>query len=83
MTLAITAPEGDPVPRQLEQYMGEMEDVAQYCAIVSMDSRSISSAHANARCWVSSVIRISSSSLMAVMISAFFSAAAFPWKGPA
>ena len=38
VTLAITAPEGDPVPRQLEQYMGEMEDVAQYCAIVSMDS---------------------------------------------
>lgn len=37
VTLAITAPEGDAVPRQLEQYMGDMEDIAQYCRIVSMD----------------------------------------------
>lgn len=38
VTLAITAPEGDQVPRQLEQYMGGMEDIAQYCKIVAMDS---------------------------------------------
>ena len=38
VTLAITAPEGDEVPRLLEQYMGNMEDIAQYCTIVSMDS---------------------------------------------
>ena len=36
VTLAVTAPEGDPVPRQLERYMGEMEDIAQYCKIVAM-----------------------------------------------
>ena len=37
VTLAVSAPEGDQVPLQLEQFMGEMEDVAQYCRIVSMD----------------------------------------------
>lgn len=37
VTLAISAPEGDGVPQQLEQYMGNMEDIAQYCKIVSMD----------------------------------------------
>ena len=37
VTLAVTAPEGDNVPQLLEQYMGEMEDIAQYCKIVSMD----------------------------------------------
>ena len=37
VTLAVTAPEGDNVPRLLEQYMGNMEDVAQYCKIVSME----------------------------------------------
>ena len=37
VTLAVTAPEGDDVPRLLEQYMGDMEDIAQYCKIVSMD----------------------------------------------
>lgn len=36
VTLAVTAPEGDEVPRQLERYMGNMEDIAQYCKIVSM-----------------------------------------------
>ena len=36
VTLAVTAPEGDSVPQQLEQYMGNMEDLAQYCRIVSM-----------------------------------------------
>ena len=37
VTLAITAPEGDGVPQQLERFMGDMEDIAQYCRIVSMD----------------------------------------------
>lgn len=37
VTLAITAPEGDSVPQQLERFMGDMEDIAQYCRIVSMD----------------------------------------------
>lgn len=37
VTLAITAPEGDGVPQQLERFMGNMEDIAQYCRIVSMD----------------------------------------------
>lgn len=37
VTLAVTAPEGDHVPRLLEQYMGDMEDIAQYCKIVSME----------------------------------------------
>lgn len=37
VTLAITAPEGDGVPQKLEQFMGDMEDIAQYCRIVSMD----------------------------------------------
>ena len=36
VTLAVTAPEGDGVPRQLEQYMGNMEDIAQYCRILAM-----------------------------------------------
>lgn len=37
VTLAITAPEGDGVPKMLEQFMGDREDIAQYCKIVSMD----------------------------------------------
>ena len=37
MTLAITAPEGDSVPQLLEQFMGEMEDIAQYCNIVALE----------------------------------------------
>ena len=37
VTLAVTAPEGDGVPQKLEQFMGGMEDIAQYCKIVSMD----------------------------------------------
>lgn len=36
VTLAVTAPEGDRVPHLLEQFMENMEDVAQYCRIVSM-----------------------------------------------
>lgn len=37
VTLAITAPEGDDVPQQLEQFMGDMEEIAQYCKIVALD----------------------------------------------
>lgn len=37
VTLAITAPPGDETPRQLEQYMGQMEDIAQYCRITAME----------------------------------------------
>ena len=36
VTLAVTAPEGDETPRLLEEYMGDMEDIAQYCEIRSM-----------------------------------------------
>ena len=36
-TLAVTAPEGDPVPGLLEQYMGNMRDVRQYCTFRAMD----------------------------------------------
>ncbi len=37
ITLAITAPAGDQTPRLLAQYMGEMEDVTQYCKFVAME----------------------------------------------
>ena len=37
VTLAVAAPEGDGTPRQLEQYMNGMEDIAQYCRIVAME----------------------------------------------
>ena len=37
ITLAITAPEGDPVPGLLEQYMGNMRDIRQYCTFRAMD----------------------------------------------
>lgn len=37
VTLAVTAPEGDPVPRLLVQFMGDMEDIAQYCAFVALE----------------------------------------------
>ena len=37
ITLAISSPQGDGTAGQLEQYMGGMEDVAQYCRIVAME----------------------------------------------
>ena len=37
VTLAVAAPEGDGTPRQLEQYMNGMEDIAQYCHLVAME----------------------------------------------
>ena len=36
VTLAIVAPEGDDTAGMLEQYMGGMEDISQYCRIVAM-----------------------------------------------
>ena len=36
-TLAVTAPEGDPVPWLLERFLGDMEDIAQYCAFVALE----------------------------------------------
>lgn len=37
ITLAVTAPEGDPLPELLEQYIPNMSDVSQYCRFVAMD----------------------------------------------
>lgn len=37
ITLAVTAPEGDPLPRQLERAMAGMADVSRYCAVRAMD----------------------------------------------
>lgn len=35
--LAVTAPEGDGLPQLLERFLGDMEDVAQYCAFAAME----------------------------------------------
>ncbi len=37
VALAVTAPAGDQTPQQLAQYMGDMEDVAQFCQIAAME----------------------------------------------
>lgn len=37
ITLAITAPEGDSVPEQLEQVLSGMQDIRQYCQVRAMD----------------------------------------------
>lgn len=37
ITLAVTAPEGDPVPELLERYMGHLTDIRQYCRFEAMD----------------------------------------------
>lgn len=37
ITLAVTAPEGDALPGQLERAMGGMADVRQYCRVEAMD----------------------------------------------
>ena len=37
VTLAISAPEGDGTPALLEQYMGGMEDIRQYCTVLAME----------------------------------------------
>lgn len=36
VTLAVTAPEGDPTPARLAEYMNAMEDIAQYCRMEAM-----------------------------------------------
>lgn len=36
-TLVITGGEGDPTPAALEQYLGRMSDVRQYCQVEAMD----------------------------------------------
>lgn len=37
IALAVTAPEGDPLPRQLERTMDGMADVSRYCSVRAMD----------------------------------------------
>lgn len=37
ITLAVTAPEGDPVPEMLEQFMPNMSDVSQYCTFCALE----------------------------------------------
>ena len=40
LTLAITAPEGDPTAQQIAQLTGNMSDIRQYCTFVAMDQES-------------------------------------------
>ena len=37
VTLAVIAPAGDSTPARLEEYMGGMEDIAQYCRVEAME----------------------------------------------
>ena len=37
ITLAVTAPDGDPIPALLEELLGSMQDVRQYCQVQAMD----------------------------------------------
>lgn len=37
ITLAVTAPEGDSIPKLLEEYLMKLSDVRQYCSIVALD----------------------------------------------
>lgn len=37
ITLAVSGPEGDPVPEMLEQVMSNMKDISQYCEFRAMD----------------------------------------------
>ena len=37
LTLAVTAPEGSPAPKMIEQYVGKMRDVNEYCEFRAMD----------------------------------------------
>ena len=36
ITLAVTAPEGDPVPQLLEEILPSMQDISQYCQVKAM-----------------------------------------------
>lgn len=37
LSLAVTAPEGDPVPEQLVSLLSQMRDISQYCTVSAMD----------------------------------------------
>lgn len=37
ITLAVTAPDGDPVPALLEAFLPDMQDVSQYCQVQAMN----------------------------------------------
>ena len=37
LSLAVTAPEGDPVPDQMASLLGQMRDISQYCTVSAMD----------------------------------------------
>jgi len=37
MTVAVTAPEGSPAPKMIEEYVGKMRDVNEYCNFQAMD----------------------------------------------
>lgn len=37
ITLAVTAPENDPIPALLEEFMGHMKDISRYCSFRAMD----------------------------------------------
>lgn len=37
ISLAVTAPEGDPVPEQMESLLSQMRDISQYCQISAME----------------------------------------------
>ena len=37
ITLAVTAPEGDSVPKQVQTMVGNMRDVSRYCTMVAME----------------------------------------------
>lgn len=37
LSLAVAAPEGDPVPAQMESLLGQMRDISQYCSISAME----------------------------------------------
>ena len=37
ITMAVTAPEGDPIPQLLEEYMVRLKDVSRYCSFRAME----------------------------------------------
>lgn len=37
ISLAVTAPEGDPVPEQMESLLSQMRDISQYCRVSAME----------------------------------------------
>ena len=65
VTLAVTAPEGDGTPQRLEEYMAGMEDVSQYCRVVSMDEEDAMAALAAGE--VTAVLRLPEGFIRGVM----------------